>query len=190
MPKTAEDKRKEHVKCFAKAQAALPEDQRLENWTDLATPSKRAFVFSTMYSHKVAHRWCQEFMQEYQPKLYDQKYFDTQGCPLYKPENFKTYSVCLEQTKTSCTNDKLAISTIVATVRNLFVQVERKRRCQILKLDKEVVTNFIQSNLRNQEGLTTATLVKPFALAGYVTYALCPLLHSMPRNVYGYADCF
>jgi len=168
--KSAADLRKERLERFTKAQAALPEAQRLENRTDLALPSVRAYAYSTNYQHEAACRWFQEFMEACQPELYDQKYFETQGEVMYRPETFKAYTVYLSQTRSGRINDKPSVNTILSMISILFTQIQKKRRCVLLPADKDDVKNFIRNALKNQEGLTTAMLVKPVAFAEDTSY--------------------
>ena len=175
MPDSKELARKRRSEQFVKTQAALPEDQRLENLSDLALPSERVFALGTIDRHDSARRWFQEFMEDCQPDLYDPKYFETHGSPLYKPETFKAYAVYLSRSRRGLINDKPTVRTILDILATLFTQIERKRRCQMLKADKQDVKNFVENDLKNQEGLTTAILDKPLALANDTSYILSVL---------------
>jgi hypothetical protein len=175
MPRSAEGMHKVRAERFAKTQAALPEAQRLENRTDLALTSERVFAISTERNHEAARRWFQEYMKDCQPELYDSTYFETRGGSIYMLETFKAYAVYLSQTGVGLINDKLTVRTIQTILRDLFVQIERRRSCQFLKADKEDVKNFVENDLKNQEGLTTAMLSKPVVFAEYTFYILSVL---------------
>jgi hypothetical protein len=133
-------------------------------------------MLGTMYKHDSACRRFQEFLEDCQPDLYDPKYFETQGGLLYKPETSKAYAVYLSQSRHGLSNEKPTVRSILDILNTLFTQIERKRRCQMLKTDKQDAKNFVENDLKNQEGLTTAMLVKPVALAddtSYILSALC-----------------
>jgi hypothetical protein len=175
MPKSEEAMRKLRSERFARAQAALPEAQRLNNRTDLALRSEKAFAFGTRYRYGAACKWFQQFMEDCHPELYDPKYFETEGGPIYTTETFKAYAVYLSQTKGGRINDKPKVNTIIATLRTLFLLIERRRYCSIPKVHKEDVENFVTDALKDQEGLTTASLAKPLALVEDTSHILSVL---------------
>jgi hypothetical protein len=101
---------------------------------------------------------------------YDEKYFTTRGPVIYTPAIFKSYAVYLAQSRDGRINNKISVSSIVHTIGGLFTQIQKQRRCAIPKLDKDDVINFMRTDLKNQEGLTTAMLVKPVATAEDTRY--------------------
>jgi hypothetical protein len=59
----------------------------------------------------------------------------------------------------------------------LWVQIERNRRSPFLKADKEDIRNFVRTDLKEQEGLTNAMLMKPLAMTEDTSY-IFKLLYS------------
>lgn len=97
---------------------------------------------------------------------------------MYRPETFKAYTVYLSQTRSGRINDKISVNTILSMISILSTQIQKKRRCVLLQADKDDVKNFITNALKNQEGLTTAMLVKPVAFAEDTSY-LFSVLYSV-----------
>jgi hypothetical protein len=142
----------------------------LENRTDLEAVSVQEYAHYTKYKHASARAWFQEFMKDNLPDQYNEKYFETRGPAIYPPSVFKSYAVYLAQSRPGRINTKIAVTSIISILSQLFTQIERQRRCQLLKVDKDDVQTFVRYDLKDQEGLTTAMLAKPLATAEDTSY--------------------
>lgn len=109
-------------------------------------------------------------MKDNLPDQYNEKYFETRGPAIYPPSVFKSYAVYLAQSRPGRINTKIAVTSIISILSQLFTQIERQRRCQLLKVDKDDVQTFVRYDLKDQEGLTTAMLAKPLATAEDTSY--------------------
>jgi hypothetical protein len=105
-----------------------------------------------------------EFLQTCKPDLYDPTYFDQQGPLLYGPEVFKALAVFLAQSRTGRIISKIKVRSLMDFMGSLFGTIRRKRKCAIEQHLRDNIMNFINGELKDQEGLTTAMHVKALAM--------------------------
>jgi hypothetical protein len=114
-------------------------------------------------------------MQKNMPHLYDEDYFQTRGSVMCPSSVFKSYAVYIAQSRPGHISGKIAISSLIGMLEGLWRQIERHRRCQLIRADKGDVRNFVRTGLKEQEGLATAMHVKPLAMAEDTSYVFSVL---------------
>jgi hypothetical protein len=164
MPRNKETLAAQRRERFADAQAALPEEERLENRSDLALPASRAYSIGTQRVHRDTEQFFQEFMELTQPTLYDPAYFKTRGPVIYTAEVFKAYCVYLAQTREGRISSKISVHTIISYLATLFGLIGLRRQSAVDRGLAAEVRAFASNDLKEQEGLSFAKWPKPVAL--------------------------
>jgi hypothetical protein len=149
---------------FQANQEKLSEAERLDQRNDLVNFSERQLAISTTNRYRWTRQWFQEFLQICEPQHYDPKYFDTPGDVKYGSETFKAFAVYISQSRQGRISDKPCIRTILGMLDDTWRVIVLDRRSQFPNIEKENVRNFVKTDLKNQEGLTTAMHEKPLAL--------------------------
>ncbi len=163
-PTKAQREQEKRAAKFSLKQASLPVSQQLQNRTDLQDVSHKRYAFRTIQWHLAVRRYWQEYMQFTFPTEYQPAYFDTVG-PVASVERIKGFAVYLAQTRTGTIESTVTLQYVTSVVRLLCALMQRYRRVDISKADRQNIFAFISNDLATQEGLTTAMKPKPLCMS-------------------------
>lgn len=160
---------------FAKAQAALPEEKRLENRTDLELPCQKRLSVVTESEYYRAKKWFLEYIQLEHPHINGELFFQRDSPPP-TPAFLKAYAVFVAQSHIGQIGDKLSAWSLGHYIKDTIIILNRERRCRFLTPEQaEDVRSYVKYHLPEEENLSKKKYKKGVAHSEDMTFLLSVL---------------